>query len=238
MNDHSEIEELLALEALGGIELDDRARLASLRAEHGAGCAECLELEAAYRDVAAGLGADLAASALSEGLEERTVAAALDEPRADGAGAARAPKWRTVLVAVAAAFFLVVVGATAGYLAAPGGDERALDDFLAQPGVTLVPLEATDGQPGSVTLAVGPDGAQAYLLGSDLPALSAGQVYAFWTIAGETPASLGCAIPEDGRIRELVAGDFTNADLAAVTVENTACPSAPTTDPILVGSLD
>ena len=46
MKDHTEIEELLALEALGGLEPDDRARLDVLLAEHGPDCAECAELRA------------------------------------------------------------------------------------------------------------------------------------------------------------------------------------------------
>lgn len=240
MRDHSEIEELLALEALGGLEPGDHELLARLMAEHGPDCAECASLRAGFGETAAALGEDLEPSSLRADLEERTVAAALADPRVSAVEVARpdgSHRVRIALVAVAAAIVLVAVGATAGYLAAPSGNEQELADFLARPGVTIVPLEPIAGQGGSVTMAVAPDGAQAFVLGSDLPALAEGQVYEFWTISGDTPDSLGCASPEEGRVRERVVGDFSSADLAAVTVEAAACPSAPTTQPILVGQL-
>ena len=81
MREHGEIEDLLALAAIGGLEPADGARLAELRAEHGPDCAECVALEAGFRDTAAGLGAALAPARLSDDLEERTVAAALADPR-------------------------------------------------------------------------------------------------------------------------------------------------------------
>ena len=34
-----------------------------------------------------------------------------------------------------------------------------------------------------------------------------------------------------------VQGDFATADVAAVTVESDSCPSAPTTDPVQVATL-
>ena len=116
MGEHGEIEELLALESLGGIEPEDRARLAALRAEHG-DCAACAELEAGFRDTAAALGASLSDAEVSAELESRTVAAALAEPRATAQVQSRGrPKaW----LAVAAALVLIAIGAVGGYLAAP-----------------------------------------------------------------------------------------------------------------------
>src|SRR5689334_9857625 len=77
MRDHTAIEEPLALEALGGLEPDDRTRLDALLADHGPDCPECAELRAEFADVAAMLGAGLAPSPISDALEDRTVAAAL-----------------------------------------------------------------------------------------------------------------------------------------------------------------
>jgi anti-sigma-K factor RskA len=239
MTEHTEIEELFALEALGGLEPDDRELLAGLRVEHGFDCADCAALQAGFGETAVLLAAVLAPSAVSADLEERTLAAALAEPRVGipPVHSDRTHRWRTALVAVAAAVVLVVVGATAGYLAAPSGNEQALEAFLDRSGVTFVPLEPTRGQQGSMTMAIAGDGTEAYVLGSGLPALPGGQVYAFWTISGETPTSTGCAAAEDGRIRQLISGDFSDAELAAVTVEDATCPAAPTTPPILVGQL-
>jgi hypothetical protein len=244
MRDHTEIEALLALESLGGIEPSDRTRLATLLTEHGPDCSECAELETGVRDVAAALGEGLARTTYPAELEDRTVAAALAEPRAEwhagsatAAPAATTHRWRTTLIAVAAAIMLVAVGSIGGFLSAPRGSDVALDEFLSRPGVALVTFQPIEGQQGRVTLAINEDGSEAFLLGSDLPALPEGQVYEFWTIAGETPASLGCAIPQDGRVREHVEGDFASADVAAVTVESDICPSTPTTEPILVATL-
>ncbi len=76
MSDHTEIEELLALEALGGLEPEDRARLDVLLAEHGADL-EYAELRRGFADTAAMLGTGLRPTEVSAGLEDRTVAAAL-----------------------------------------------------------------------------------------------------------------------------------------------------------------
>ena len=181
MREHGEIEELLALEAIGGLEPADGERLAELRAEHGPDCAECAALEAEFRDTAAGLGAALAPARLSDDLEERTVAAALAEPRSEPTPRrGRSMAW----LAVAAAIVLLAVGAIGGYLAAPRSSVAA---FIQQPGVTLVPFEQSTGAAGTMTLAIGPDGTDAYVIGTGLPTPPDGQVYELWTIAGDTP---------------------------------------------------
>ena len=228
MREHGEIEELLALEAIGGLEPADGERLAELRAEHGPDCAECAALEAGFRETAAGLGAALAPARLSDDLEERTVAAALAEPRTEpSARRGRSMAW----LAVAAAIVLLAVGAAVGYLAAP---ESSVAAFIQQPGVTLVPFE---GATGTMTLAIGPDGTEAYMIGTGLPDPPDGQVYELWTIAGDTPTSVGCVVPTDGHVAQKMEGAFSTADVAAITVESAACPSAPTTDPVQVATL-
>jgi anti-sigma-K factor RskA len=231
MRDHTETEELLALEALGGLEPADRALLDALLAEHGPDCAECAELRSGFADTAAMLGTGLRPTDVSAGLEDRTVAAALA-----GGPAAIAPthRRRNALIAIAAAVVLVAVGALGGYLAAPRSAEQT---FLSQPGVRVVPFEPSDGTGGSMTLAVGPDGTKAYVLGSGLTEPPAGQTYELWTIQGDTPTSLGCVVPTDGQVVVPVNGSFTTADVAAVTVESTACPATPTTSPVMVATL-
>ena len=242
MRDHTEVEELLALEALGGLEPGDRARLDALLAEHGPDCAECAELQAGFAETAAMLGAGLEPTPVSAGLEERTVAAALQDRNAgvppvagDGAPSAIAPthRRRTALIAIAAAVVLVAVGALGGYLAAP---KSPVDEFLGQ-NVRIVPFEASDGTGGAMTLAVGPDGTNGYVFGSGLAAPPEGKTYELWTIKGDTPTSLGCVVPSNGQVVLPVAGSFSTADVAAVTVESSACPGAPTTSPVMVASL-
>ena len=182
MRDHTEIEELLALEALGGLEPDDRARLHALRAEHGPDCVECAELRAGFADTAAMLGTGLAPTPVSAGLEAQTIIKALDDAptasdgpaKVDGGAAAIAPthRWRNALIAIAAAIVLVAVGALGGYLAAP---RNPVESFLGQEGVQIVPFAPSDGTGGAMTLAVGPDGTTGYVLGSGLDAPPAGK---------------------------------------------------------------
>ena len=231
MREHGEIEELLALEALGGLEPADAERLAALRAEHGGDCAECAALEAEFRDTAVGLAGGLPPAVVGDDLEERTVAAALAERRVVTPVARRRSR---VWLAVAAAVLLVAIGAVGGYLAAPRSSVAA---FLQQPGVTLVPFEQTAPSSGTMTLAIAPDGTEAYVIGTGMPAPPEGQVYEVWTITGQTPVSVGCVTPSDGHVSLGVQGDFARADVAAVTVESDSCPSAPTTDPVQVATL-
>jgi anti-sigma-K factor RskA len=230
MKDRTEIEELLALEALGGLEPEDRARLSVLLAERIDDLAEIEEIRAEFADTAAMLGSALPPTTLSADLERRTVDAALAAPTAT----APARRWRAALVAIAAAIALVAVGATAGYIAAPQSEFEA---FIQQPGVQLIPFEQAPGGSGTMTLAVAADGQSAYVMGSGLGAPPSGDVYELWTIQGETPASLGCVTPVDGHILEPLAGSFDTADVAAMTIESSACPSAPTTQPVQVATL-
>jgi anti-sigma-K factor RskA len=246
MRDHTEIEELLALEALGGLEPDDRARLDALLAEHGPDCAECVQLRAGFADTATMLGAGLEPASVSADLEQRTVAAALEHGRprtggvgraeGDGGSSAIAPahRRRNALIAIAAAVVLVAVGALGGYLAAPRNAEQAtptLENFR------VVPFAPSDGTAGALTLAVAPDGTTGYVLGSGLASPPEGKTYELWTIEGKTPSSLGCVVPTDGQVLVPVTGSFATADVAAVTVESSACPSEPTTSPVMVATL-
>ncbi len=243
MGDRTEIEELLALEALGGLEPDDRARLDALLAEPGLDAAEYEELRAGFAETAAMLGTGLEPSPVSAGLEERTVAAALGDGRptgdgsvgGDGGPAAIAPthRRRNALIAIAAAVVLVAVGALGGYLTAPRSTEQVspLQDYM------VVPFAPSDGTDGTMTLAVAPDGTKGYVIGSGLDAPPAGKTYELWTIKGDTPTSLGCVLPSNGQVVLPVIGSFTTADVAAVTVESSACPAAPTTSPVMVATL-
>jgi len=244
MRDHTEIEELLALEALGGLEPVDRARLDALLAEHGLDCAECAELRAGFADTAAMLGTGLVPTPVSAGLEARTVTRALaDAPttadgpaKVDGGSAAIAPthRGRNALIAIAAAIVLVAVGALGGYLAAP---RNPVETFIGQQGVQIVPFAPSEGTGGAMTLAVGPDGTTGYVLGSGLAAPPPGKTYELWTIEGKTPTSLGCVVPTSGQVVLPVTGSFATADVAAMTVEPSVCPSAPTSSPVMVATL-
>jgi anti-sigma-K factor RskA len=245
MRDHTEVEELLALEALGGLEPDDRGRLDVFLVEHGPDCEECPDLRDGFADTAAMLGAALAPNSVSDDLEDRTVSAALRRAPAsshvgrvagDGGSTAIAPthRRRNALIAIAAAVVLVAVGALGGYLAAP---RNPVESFLGQQGVQIVPFVPSDGTGGAMTLAVAPDGTSGYVLGSGLAAPPSGKTYELWTIQGKTPTSLGCVVPTNGQVVLPVTGSFAAADVAAMTVESNACPRVPTTSPLMVATL-
>ena len=168
------------------------------------------------------LGAGFQPTPLSADLEERTVAAALAAPSSTAPGR----RWRAALVAVAAAVFLVAVGAIVGYVTAPPSGFEA---FMQTEGVRLVPFDAGEGGTGTMTLAVAPDGRSAYVIGAGVEAPPSGEVYELWTISGKTPTSLGCLVPSDGFVSQPLTGSFDTADVAAMTVESAACPAAPTT---------
>jgi anti-sigma-K factor RskA len=228
MKDRAELEELLAVEALGGLEPADHARLRELLDDDGDDRAEVAQLRAEFSDTAALLGTGLAPTPLSTDLEQRTVTAALAP-----ATPAPARRWRAALVAIAAAL-LVAVGVIAGYVAAPKSDVEA---FINAPGATFIPFEASSGGTGTMTLVVAADGQSAYVIGAGVSAPPSGDVYELWTIQGKTPTSLGCLVPDDGVVRQKVTGDFGTSDVAAMTVESSACPPAPTTDPVQIATL-
>jgi anti-sigma-K factor RskA len=73
---HDRLEELIALDALGGLDAGELEELRSLLAEHGEDCATCSEMIAAYADAAAVLAFALPPSGSSAGSEERLIAAA------------------------------------------------------------------------------------------------------------------------------------------------------------------
>ena len=91
---HERLEELIAMDAVAGLEPDDRRDLAAMLAEHGPDCAGCAELFASYGEAAATLAFSLEPRQPSGGAEARLIAAArardLETPSdAEGAAAAR-----------------------------------------------------------------------------------------------------------------------------------------------------
>src|SRR6266496_2740505 len=87
---HEQIEELLASDALDGLDEAGRSELVRLRMEHGPDCAECLRLESAYQDVASHLATLVEAMPLSSGAEDTLMEAArTSSPRPGAPGGRR-----------------------------------------------------------------------------------------------------------------------------------------------------
>ncbi len=237
IRDHASIDELLAIRALGGLDGDDAARLERELAEHG-DCDECRRLEAEHNEVAGMLALSLDPRPVDEGMVDRIVAqeqrrtpreeqgperiviaSSVDElaSRRD----ARLGRWQAAFgVAAAIALILSFVLATR-----PGGVEV--------PG-TIV---AFQGERGELAMAYTPGERGALVWGAGLPDPGGGKTYELWMIEGDNPVRGACLTPTDGAVAAYLDADLSSADLMAVTVESTDCPSAPTTDPIFTAEL-
>ena len=239
IRDHDLIEELLAVQALGGLDGADVGVLARERADHG-DCEECRRLEDGFEETAGRLAFALEPVEVDATMADRiladsatpdtTEAAATEEPVPDErvvdlGEARRSRRWRT-LVAVAAAFALLVVSA------AVFGSNRTTQVSGATSTQRFLTFSG-DAQ-GEVRLAYTPGHAGGVMWGSGLMDPGPDQVYEVWAITGDQPVSQGCVSPTDGSIGLQVGADVEAADVMAVTAESSGCPSAPTSDPIWV----
>ena len=234
MNDHQLIEELLSARALGGLDPEDASVLDAEMASHGPACIECRNLAAELDEVAGRLAFVLDPVPVTEGLEDRVVAAAgIGEPvplrlaspaRPRGLGVRLRP-----LVAVAASLVLFVGGWLASDLL--GGDGSGVPA-----GARVVAFEGEGGAAVSVAFTPGEPGV--YLLGSGLEAPPEGSVYEVWMIRDGAPTPGTCFRPSgDGSLFEFLDAELGSTDTMAVTVEPAACSDQPTSDPILVASI-
>jgi hypothetical protein len=237
IRDHASIDELLAIRALGGLDGDDAERLERELAAHG-DCDECRRLEAEHNEVAGMLALSLDPRPVDEGMADRIVAqeqqrapreeqsperiviaSSVDElsSRRD----ARLGRWQAAFgIAAAIALILAFVLATR-----PGGVEV--------PG-TIV---AFQGERGELAMAYTPGERGALVWGAGLPDPGGGKTYELWMFEGGNPVRGACLAPTDGAVAAYVDADLSSAELMAVTVESTDCPSAPTTDPIFTAEL-
>ena len=232
MTNHTLIEELLAARALGGLDDADADALAEAQAAHDPDCRECRRLEREFGEVAASLAMELEPAPLREGFEEEVLAAAraTGPQRAVVDGQPR-PRWMRGVAAVAAAAALVLGGFALG--AALSNDEGPSAKFLA--GAQIVRLQGD--APGTVAVFYRPGEPRAYIIGSQVPDAPTGDVYALWLITGETPVSAGCYTPDGGQVVGSFDEQVDQADLVAVTVESSSCPTAPTSTPILTAEI-
>jgi anti-sigma-K factor RskA len=218
MRDHSLIEELMAIDALGGLDPADRELLANERSSHGV-CEECARIEAEFAEAAGRLAFALDPIAVDDAVAD-AILPSPQETTAAGPGrvvdlaAAREHRalWRT-LVSVAAAVVLV---ATIVILRSPGGEVA----ILRGAGPERLEITFSPGEPG------------VSLSGSGFTDLPAGQTYELWAIRGDTPIKAACFGTEDGGVDLDIDATIRTGDLMAVTVEP-ECASAPSTTPII-----
>jgi anti-sigma-K factor RskA len=159
---------------------------------------------------------------------------AQDEQRPDRIGAApsadelssrrdaRLGRWQAAFgVAAAIALILAFVLATR-----PGGG-------VTVPGTVV----AFEGAQGELAMAYTPGERGALVWGAGLPDPGGGKTYELWMIENGNPVRGACLAPTNGAVAAYLDADLSSAELMAVTVESTDCPSAPTTDPVFTAEL-
>ena len=234
--DHFEIEALIALEALDGLDPAGEEALARERADHGAECEECGRFQEAYKETAGRLAFALDPVPVREGSEERVVRVATapeSRARAQTAGGRKARG----LVAAAVAAVLVLAGAALGYLVKEPGSPastQALESLLAERGARVVRLSGSGN--GNVAIAYRPGDPQAFLIGTGLSSPPAGKTYELWRIRGKRALASGCFRPSgDGPLLATIPAPAA-ADTIAVTVEP-GCAKQPSSAPVLSARL-
>jgi hypothetical protein len=232
--DHALIDELLAIRSLGGLDEDDAVVLERELAAHG-DCDECRRIEVEHAEVAGMLALALDPRPVDEDMADRILVQeqrkghrpdrAAAGPPADelsGRRDVRLGRWQAAF-GVAAAVALVLAFVLASR---PESGVRV-------PG-TIVAFE---GAPGELAMAYTPGERGALVWGAGLPDPGGDKLYELWMIEDGKPVRGACLAPTEGAVATYLDADLSSAELMAVTVESTDCPTAPTTDPIFTAEL-
>ena len=237
--DHTVIEELMAVDALGGLDGDDRALLERERESHGADCAECALLEKGFAETAGLLAFALDAQPVDDAAADRILGASDGSPASEAVvqipegprdeleERRRRPRvWQASIVAAAViAIAVVAVGTIApSTTSVQATTSQRLVVFTGETEGTLA-MAFTPGEPGAV------------FWGSNLPDPGADKVYEIWMIEGDEAVSGGCVSPTDGVVAVRVEASIGTTDTMAVTTEPSDCPATPSSDPILTADL-
>ncbi len=251
---HDRIEELIALDALVGLDEAERAELAAALVEHGDDCPVCAELLASTADAAAAFAFALEPAEAPDGAEERLIAAASARPvptfspaaapvltplpgGADEPTKERRPRSIGRWVAAVAVAAALLVGGISGFVAAPrapSGTTQFLA-FAAQPGTRFASFPTKDGS--SLTVAYRPGETNAWIFGSGLQKPAGGKTYQLWWGAKGTPLegmhSAGVFVPIHGNVVSPVTVDTSQpGTLLGITIEPPGGSPAPTSPPI------
>jgi Anti-sigma-K factor rskA len=213
---HAMIDELLAARALDGLDAEDAARLDRAMAEHG-DCETCRRLGSEHLETAAMLAYAVDPRPVDPEMADRILG-----DRVPGAARERSlRRWQAafgVAAAVAAALAIVLV---------------------AGRGEPVVPEQVVtfEGESGELAAAYAPGEEGLFLFGSELPDPGEGNAYELWLIEDGEPSRAACLSTRDGSLGAFVRMDVGDADALAITVESSACPDAPTTDPVYTATI-
>lgn len=181
--DHDEAQELLAVYALGAL-VTEEERVALDR--HLDRCAACRADLDGYREVAAGLSAEVAPSAeLWVRLRDEI------QPRAVPIGSRRPARPNRGWMGAAAAVTALVLGVGVGQVTSDGPDPTPREvaaEAREDAGTTVLMLVSAGGEPAAEAV-VTADG-RGYLDNRDLPALGGDRGYQLWALRDGQPVSI------------------------------------------------
>jgi hypothetical protein len=248
MRDHTQIEELMAVAALGGLDPDDQRALERERAAHGT-CDECRAIETSFGEVAGRLAFSLDPEPVDAAVADRIIARSgrlavihgiettrLPDPplvAIPDAGRDRDRRRRWTVLGIAAT---LVVAAVLSVAVVPRIGPVHTHVVASQQIVSFSPAGGSTVE-GRLTMAYTPGTPGAVVWGSGLPDPGTGKVYELWTITGTTPTSAGCMEPADGAVAMHVDADVSDADSMALTEESSSCPAVPAGTAVLTAPL-
>jgi hypothetical protein len=237
--DHTTIEELLAVQALGGLDGNDVQSLATERASHG-DCEECARLEAEFSETAGRLAFSLEPMPVDPSMADRILAESpasdpVVVPEAvspvDEVGSRRERRGRgwqaAVGIAAVIAVLLVAVAVVRPSRTTPIASASTTQRVVAFSGTGA----------GELAVAFTPGESGAVLWGSNLPDPGPDKVYEVWMFQDGTPVSGGCFRPDDGQVAITVDASLDTSEAMALTAEPAACPSSPSGEPVKTADL-
>jgi anti-sigma-K factor RskA len=231
MDDNGSPHELAAAYALDALDADE------LRAyeTHLAGCERCREDVATFRETAVALAYDIEVPPLPETLEHRILQAA----RSERPNVVRLPRrWAipAAAFAVASAAAAIVLGIWASHLSNSVGHQKQTVKTQKSVIDVLSDCAKTTMQGGSAAVCVAPT-QQAVLIADSLPAASPSKTYEAWVIAGTRVRPAGLFRGGAGRKYLKLTTPVPAGTTVAVTLERRGGVSAPTTTPLLKGTV-
>jgi anti-sigma-K factor RskA len=238
MNGHERVRDLAAEYALGVLDPTDR----QLVAAHVAGCADCRRQVQDLQAVGGALACSLPPLDAPPALRARILAAATARPQE----VVSRRHWGGWALGIAAAAVAVAVGIDDAHqrreltqqLADLTAVEQqlALQQAVAQPvldGQRFVRLAPVSGK-GPSAIWVRPAGKAPYLAAPQLPPLQPDRTYELWFLQGNKPVPAGTFL--SGAVLTLPALPSGTTALA-ITVEPHGGSPAPTSSPIMIGTV-
>jgi hypothetical protein len=220
IEDHEQIEELLAGYVLRSLSGEDATRADQLLSDHVPGCGRCRDTLADFQALSADLALDTPPLAPPETLLPRLHRELEPVPRRRRTGQLLAVAASVALVAGLAGTSLTQF-VRAGDRQARADDMAAALDLARKPEADLVPV-------GPATEISAPGSEEFYLYGTGVQAPPAGSVYGVWLVSDAGPTYAGELAYENGVVFLVVRLDPSSFTDLLVTVEPAgSTPSAP-----------